>query len=398
MKRWKLNANYPAILVLRPVSKPNPPADALTLKWPTIFLPLRHFTEVRHPIPPDFLETAIPGLRENLASNNLENYLGPGHVVSHGTFRLASVLGALPVPLYKLTPLRANRDGRFRPLPDLPTSPTRAVQLEIKRNPPLGRRNTFPNEHETRGPVLEFRPAATKTILPVVPALQTVAEEVLPRIETPVTLPGPILPTDYLILLININGEPDDEAKEFEFSTSKSAVLELGRFEARTMSKLVDNFVRVEVAPITVWPLTMLLKLTEAIELARPIPPRALQLIIIILLRSRPLLPRIKPTRPSLPIVLHTALQLSDEILKEGPPTPLGNLRKQPLPLLATAVIAPFRSTIIILMMGPLLALSIPFPIEARVNVNTLAITNIRDNNVPSTPTTTSPERSLHNE
>lgn len=216
-------------------------------------------------------------------------------------------------------------------------------------------------------------PAATNTILPVLWVLQTVAVEVLPRTEKSLTaLVGtpPRLVVETLILL----------------STTSGAVSLLNALTLWTQN-LVVRFGVLSEAPVTIFvsPLVRVPAKEEAgaikdefpisaTELAISIPPRALVLIIIILLSTLPLDRSPMPTMLRLVMETLWAPQLTKSIIRT---LPSAVLTAQPLLRLETILASPFPNMTPVLTTGALLevlatALATACPSGSRVAVLTL--------------------------
>lgn len=204
-------------------------------------------------------------------------------------------------------------------------------------------------------PLPPFRPAAMSIILQVVCDLQTEEEVVLPRKETDLTSPGlrPEKKAVLVTVLLTIHKGLEAFRPLCLWKPTSGA-----EFGWETIAMLGMAFRMVESMPSRMW-LPTLLASIEVIELARPIPPRALQFIIIILLSNLALLPtaiaRVRFLYP-----MRRALHLTQETVTAVFPRMPG--REKPLLKLATILPAAFLITIDVLTMGLFAVLPIAFP------------------------------------
>ncbi len=142
----------------------------------------------------------------------------------------------------------------------------------------------MPLLHDMETPFLPFRPAATRTILPVLPELQTVVEVVLPSMLTCLTLVGPRPPTLFFVILLTMQTGPALSPALVLWTVIPKLLL--GRFDVVAtpiFGARSRNVLSIRAAPS---PRTVLFPILMAVFAMSP-PPRMLQLIMITLLSTR---------------------------------------------------------------------------------------------------------------
>lgn len=233
-----------------------------------------------------------------------------------------------------------------------------------------GRRILATASIPTAGPLDPFSWAAIRIMLPVLCILNIVAVEVLPRTERPLTLPGLTRENLCLMLLIKTRGEEVLLASELSLCIKTEVVLLFGRLSARIAEIFGTVFVNIPSTSVMGVP-SNLPALTDDKVLANAVPARALQVIIMILLSDRELLPRAMPIASPPFIVTLRPRQLTNENINTVPL--LGIITAHLLPTLATVLTEAFPISIPVLTILTRAPLITPFatPTLPRVIVGT---------------------------
>lgn len=192
-------------------------------------------------------------------------------------------------------------------------------------------------------------------MLPAFSALQTVVVELLPRMLTRLTLLGEMEPRLLGTLLTSIKGSESVPKAATLCKVTREA--EAGPVLGATTSRLGIPFPTSRVVLAAGAPMKPLDPTAET-ESVILFPPRALHLIIIILLTPRALLTSTMLVAPPPLTMTLPARQLTQETRKT---VPGGILKAHPLPTLAIALTEAFPTTMPVLTMGLLPPLAIAF-------------------------------------
>ncbi len=243
------------------------------------------------------------------------------------------------------------------------------LQSPVALTSPAGDITDVDAENDIAVPFVPLCPAAMRTILPVFCILNMVAVSVLPSIATSLTLPGlnvVTLEQLCMILLTRING--DELSYAVRLWTKTLVVLVLGLLEHRIAASFASRLFKMPSIEFTGACARLLDPIDETV-FAMAIPPRILQVTILILRTATELLPRTIATPP--PVDITRLAKLTNET-----PSPAFGVipSAKPLLRLATAFAFALLMTISVLTTGLFALLSIALATALRRRALSLVV------------------------